>query len=279
MERSNLAVNNELPFSVLMCVYEHDNDDYFEQALKSITVDQTLKPSQIVLVVDGPVNKEKKVIIDRFSKIDEFELDVLMLPVNVGQGKALNAGLERCKYDYVARMDSDDISMPDRFEKQIKYLKMHPDVDVMSSFVKEFDGNHLSEVRVLPLTPKEINQFGKLRSPINHGACIYKKQKVLAVGAYSAYVQLQDYLLFVKMICAGFKLCNTDDIVLRVRMPGGYVKKGGFNYFKEEVSLAKEFYKMGYISRGGLFKNLIVRALPRLLPSALLGRLYILVLR
>ncbi|MBD3841918.1 MAG: glycosyltransferase [Campylobacterales bacterium] len=279
MEGFNVAVNNELPFSVLICVYEKDNDEYFEQALKSITIDQTLKPSQILLVVDGPINNEKRDIIERFSKLDGFTFDVLKLPVNVGQGKALNAGLDRCKYDYVARMDSDDISMPDRFERQIGYLKMHPEVDVMSSFVEEFDGFQLSKVRALPLTAKEIHRFGKLRSPINHGACIYKKEKVLAVGGYSSYVQLQDYLLFVKMICAGFTFSNTADIVLKVRMPGGYVKKSGLNYFKEEVNLAKDFYRMDYIGRVGIFRNILIRALPRLLPNALVDRLYNLFLR
>jgi len=76
------------------------------------------------------------------------------------------------------------------------------------------------------------------------------------------------------MICAGYTLHNTDDIVLKVRMPGGYVKKAGLPYFKEEVQLAKEFYKMGYIGVFGVLKNVLFRATPRLLSSRLINVVY-----
>lgn len=266
-------------FSVLMSVYKKDNDSYFEAALKSISIDQTLLPNQIVLVVDGPINIEKEIIINHYKSFAGFRFDILRLPCNVGQGMALNKGLEVVQFEYVARMDSDDISLPIRFERQIEYLNNNPEVDVLSSLVEEFDEDGHETIRSIPLGFNDVKKYAKLRSPVNHGACIYKKNKVIAVGGYDRYVQLQDYLLFVKMIVAGYKICNTNDVVLKVRLQDGYSRKSGLNYFMEEINLALEFYRLKFIGFFGLIRNLILRALPRLMPSYILDLMYRRILR
>lgn len=270
---------NKIPFSVLISVYAGDQDIYFEEALKSITIEQELKPTQVLLVVDGSINLEKNDIISKYQNIDNIQFDVIRLKENVGQGEALNTGLLKCKYNYVARMDSDDISLSSRFKVQMNYLEKNPSVDVLSSYVEEFNDEGLKTIRSLPIASEDIVRYGKSRSPINHGCCVFKKNRVLEVGGYSKYVQVQDYLLFAKMINLGCELRNIPDVLLRVRMPGGYGKKAGVPYFKEEVLLAIDFYKMGYIGLLGLFKNILVRAGPRLLNQRLINYIYKYVLR
>lgn len=265
-------------FSVLICVYQGDKDTYFDLALQSITLAQTLKPNQIVLVVDGPVSYEKNSIIAKYEQ--EYDcIDVLRLERNVGLVNALNEGLKRCKYDYVARMDSDDISTNERFEVQMNYLAKNSHIDVLSCYVREFNNNGLKMVRALPLRMSEIIRFSKFRSPINHGACIYKKSTVMRAGAYVEYSQLQDYELFVKLIVSGAVLENIPDILVMVRMDEGYNKKSGFVYFKEECSLALRFYKFDHIGWLGLIRNIIFRATPRLLPKFYINLIYKIFLR
>ena len=271
MDKTNVG---DRPFSVLMCVYEGDNDIYFEEALKSITQDQELKPSQVVLVVDGPISSGKEIIISKFTNIENIAFDVIKLQSNVGQGVALNKGLPLCRYNYVARMDSDDVSLSNRFKVQINYVYENPSVDVLSSYVEEFNSDGLKSLRKLPLNSSDISNYSKTRSPVNHGACVFKRDKVLSVGGYNTYVQVQDYLLFVNMIRAGCIIRNTDDILLKVRMPGGYGKKAGWLYFKEEVSLAADFYHMGHIGVIGLFRNILIRAIPRLFSQKIINYIY-----
>lgn len=112
-----------MKFSVLISVYKSDNPEHLETALKSIWDNQILKPDQIVLVQDGPVGDEIVNIINNFKAILDDKLSFLELSVNLGLARALNEGLRLCKYDLIARMDSDDICFPNRFEKQIAFLR------------------------------------------------------------------------------------------------------------------------------------------------------------
>lgn len=267
------------PFSVLMSVYVNDDDVFFDQAMTSILTDQTLKPTQVVLVVDGPVSDAKNTIIQQYKMLFPKILDVLQLKENLGQGPALNKGLMKCKHEYVARMDADDISLPDRFEKQMALVSQHPGVDVSSGFVDEFNQDDLGRIRQVPLEMDAILAFSKIRSPVNHGACVYKKSKVIASGGYNSFAQVQDYALFVAMICAGAQFKNQSDILARIRIYDHYARKAGLRYFREEMGLAWQFYTMGHLGVIGLIRFILLRAAPRLLGNRLVGFLYSRLLR
>lgn len=130
-------------FSVLMSVYGKDNPAYFKQALESVTINQTLRPTQAVIVLDGPVSEEIKTIITQVARnAADIEFTVVEKEKNGGLAAALNSGLAACKYDWVARMDADDISVPNRFEKQIAYLSQHPNVQVLGGYIREFEGDY-----------------------------------------------------------------------------------------------------------------------------------------
>lgn len=259
-------------FSVLITVYDKDNNEYFEEALKSITIDQVLKPDEIVLVVDGPVSKEKITIIKKFS--DMFNFKVIKLEKNIGQGMALNEGLKNCTYEYIARMDSDDISMSNRFLDQVEFLKNNPDVDILSSWIIEIDIKNNELIKKLPLSHYELVGYSKLRSPINHGVCFYKKSKVLDAGGYNDFVQMQDYYLFVKMICAGSKIANIDSLHLKARVYDHYARKSGLSYMREEFFLALTLLKIKHLNAFQFIKFLMVRIPPRMLGKRVVLFLY-----
>ena len=124
-----------LDFSVLLSVYWKENPDWLRLSLKSIWEDQSLKPAEIVLVKDGPLTDRLEAVISQFKQ--SAPLKIVPLSQNQGLGRALNEGLKFCSFDLVARMDTDDISKPDRFEKQIRFISQHPDISVVGSWVDE----------------------------------------------------------------------------------------------------------------------------------------------
>lgn len=272
--------NVSLPkFSVLMCVYINDNDEYFRVALESILHKQALLPDELVLVVDGPIDDKKEEIIDITCRnSDVKQVNIVRLEENVGLGAALNTGLNCCKYDYVARMDADDLSREDRFEKQLKFVHEYPEVSVMSGAVLEF-GFGDSKVRTVPTSYRGVIKYSRFRSPVNHGSCIYKKNDVIACGGYQSYSQLQDYDLFLTMIFNGYKIINVDDIFVDVRMEDNYLRKSGVKYFKEEVLFALSLKGRGYISSWQALNMIIVRGVPRVLGAKVTSYLYRHILR
>ena len=128
-----------MDFSVLMSVYYKENPEFLKRAFESIWDLQTLKPSQIVLVEDGPLSDGLYAEIKRQKELLKDKLTVVSLEKNVGLGVALAEGLKACKYDIVARMDGDDVADQDRFLTQIDFLKTNPDISIVGSYISEFE--------------------------------------------------------------------------------------------------------------------------------------------
>jgi glycosyltransferase involved in cell wall biosynthesis len=160
-------------FSVLMSIYYKEKPEYFDRAMKSIWDEQSVKPSEIVLVQDGPLNDELYESISNWQDKLGSMFKTVILEINVGLGDALNIGLENCNYDIVARMDTDDIAIKDRFEKQLKVFE-NSDIDICSSWVGEFDSDEkvIVSYRKIPEIHEEIVCFSKMRNAINHPAVI-----------------------------------------------------------------------------------------------------------
>ena len=234
---------DKIKFSVLMPVYHKENPIFFKQALESI-MQQTLMPDEIVIVKDGALTKELDNIIENYSLNYNDLFNIITLAQNVGPGKARNAGLQACKYNYIALMDSDDIANLARFEKQIGYLEKHPEIDCLGSNVTEFEGNqeNIISKKVVPITHEEIFKFGKWRSPMNNMTIIYKKDKVLEVGGYNSFNFGEDYLLFAKMLNVGMLFYNLEDCLVNARSGQRMLaKRVGWDKIKQEFLLFYEF--------------------------------------
>lgn len=255
-------------FSVLMSVYCKENPDFFSMSLNSI-FNQTVLPSEVVLVEDGPLTPELYNVVDIFVG-KHPEIKVVPLEKNGGLGAALNEGLKHCSYDLVARMDTDDVCKPNRFEKQLQLFENQPEVDVCSSWIDEFvdcTDNVISQ-RKLPETHEEILKYAKGRCPVNHPAVMYRKSKVLGVGGYQGFPE--DYFLWVKMLMNNSVFYNIQESLLWFRYSTDVIKRrGGLRYAKDDIKVQWSFYKLGFISFFAFFKNSIIRSFVRLMPNTL----------
>ena len=264
-----------IPFSVLMSVYQNDKAPDVSDALDSV-LRQTVKPDQIVLVLDGPVPDQLRSTIERYAD-ENGVLELVPLEENVGLGKALNAGLAYCRNEYVARMDSDDLSLPDRFEKQLSYLEAHPETDVLGGQIAEFDSAMEKElaVRSVPISMEEIAERMKTRNGMNHVTVMYRKSAVLAAGNYQHCPYFEDYYLWCRMIKAGYRFHNLDSVLVNVRTGEGmYQRRGGKAYNEAIKGFQKKILDLGMIGRGRYWINLAVRLSVANMPNALRGYLY-----
>lgn len=262
-------------FSVLLSVYYKERPVFLQECLDSILL-QTLPPSEIVIVKDGPLTKALDRVIDEY-KLKNSILRVVSLPVNQGLGKALNAGLPYCTYDVVARMDTDDIAKPDRFEKQMAYFECYPDVDVIGAWIDEFEGDpsHIVSVRKVPEKTKDIYDFAKWRNPVNHPVVAFRKKAVLEAGGYLHFPLFEDYYLWVRLLTKGVKFYNIQESLLYFRLSSGLFKRrGGWKYAIREFDFQNSIRKIGFISTSEFMANVWIRLVTRLLPNAFRKRVY-----
>ncbi len=270
-----MGTNNRIPFSVLIPVYYKENPVFLKRALKSIWKDQTLKPDEIVIVRDGPLTERLDQVIEQFAQ--KAPVKIVSLKKNAGLGKALAKGILACSHEFIARMDSDDISVPERFQKQLEYLWNNPEVDLLSSNIAEFSDNpkKIVSIRKVPSTHEEIVRFSRSRSPMNHMAVVFRKQAVLNAGNYKPFNSYEDYFLWVRMLMAGHQAANIDEELVLARTGNNMLaRRQGYAYFKQELKLQKEFYLAHFIHYETYLRNIMLRAVPRLLPLFFLAIIY-----
>lgn len=238
------------PYSVLMALYEKEKPEYLNLAIKSI-LEQTLKPDEIVIVKDGKISSELQKVLEHYSEDYPEVFHMVGYEENRGLGFALNYGLRYCRNELVARMDTDDISKPDRCMKQVKAFEKHPDYSIIGSAVDEFYGtiDNITGRRVVPSNHKEIYQFAKRRSAFNHPSVMYKKSKVLEFGGYSSLRRNQDVDLFGRMLYGGCKASNFKESLLWFRSDENLAKRRkSWENTWSYIDTIRRFWKMGYSS-------------------------------
>lgn len=259
-------------FSVLLSVYMKEKPAFLQQSLDSI-FDQTVQPAQVVLVEDGPLTPELDAIIKNYSS-KYPELEIVPLSKNRGLGLALAEGISHCKYDIVARMDTDDIARKDRFELQLKEFENNPQLDICGSHMLEFedDVENIVTKRCVPLTDKDIKQYQKRRDGLNHVTVMFKKSSVLEAGNYQDCPLMEDTLLWVNMFKNGATAMNIDDYLVNVRIGKDmYERRGGWVYYKKYKQARKRVYDTGYISWWDYKYTLLVQFIVALMPNKVRG--------
>jgi len=240
-----------MDFSVLMSVYIKESPEFLEKSLESVLITQTLTPSDVVLVKDGPLTNELEDVIKKFKSEFPNQLNVIGLEKNLGLGKALNIGLENCKYDLVARMDSDDISVEHRFETQLRYFEENHTLDVVGGNIIEFYDFPSQPVaeRKVPSTMQEIVEMMKRRNPMNHVSVMFKKSAVLRAGGYKHLPYLEDYYLWVRMVETNCLMINIDDTLVYVRTGAEmYKRRGNKEYIRGWYTLQQKMKAMGNVN-------------------------------
>lgn len=269
-----------MKFSVLLSVYSKEQATYLHQSLESI-FQQTLLPTEVILIEDGPLTKELNDVIGEYVK-KYPELKIISLSENQGLGRALNEGLKYCSYDLVARMDTDDIAKPNRFERQIQIFQERPELDVVGAWIDEFEENvsNVISTRKLPEIHKDICSFAKERNPINHPVVMFRKKIVLAAGGYQHLPLFEDYYLWIRMLQNGAKFYNVQESLLYFRFsPAMFERRGGMKYIIYECRFQYIIKNLKFISFFQFLKNILARSVMRVLPNSLRTVLYKRILR
>lgn len=260
-------------FSVLMSIYHKENPEFFIQCMDSI-LNQTLKPNEIVIVKDGPLTEELDKLIDQYVEQDKDLYRIVPLENNVGLGLALAEGVLHCSNELIARMDTDDISRQDRFEKLVAEFEADDELDICGSHILEFedDIDNIVAKRVVPLEDQEIKKYQKRRDAFNHVSVMFKKSAVLRAGNYQSCMLMEDTYLWVNMFVAGAKAKNIDDFLVYVRIGKDmFARRGGLAYYKKYKQGRKKVRQTGYIGWWDYYYTLIVQFAVAIMPNKLRG--------
>lgn len=237
-------------YSVLMSLYVKEKAEYLRMAIDSM-IHQTIAPDEIVIVEDGALNNELYGVIEEYMKKYPDLIRIVVNEKNLGLGLALNEGLKVCRNELVARMDTDDISKPDRCEKQLALFDRKKELSIVGAFVDEFhtSPNEITSVRIVPQKHEDIYRFAKRRSAFNHPTVMYKKSKVLEHGGYADLRRNQDVDLFGRMLFSGCIAENIGESLLYFRCNDALAKRRkSWENTKSYINTIKKFHEMGYAS-------------------------------
>ena len=254
-----------------MSVYVKEQAEYLRAAMNSIW-NQTVPTDDFVLVCDGALNAELNSVIDEMEEAHPGLLQVLRLESNVGLGNALNTGIKYCRHELVARMDSDDISRPERCEKQLRVFAEHPDVSICSGIVEEFTESvtQVTASRVLPETSDEIAAFARTRTPFHHPCVMYKKSAVENAGGYQDFYLLEDYYLWIRMLQNGCRGYNLQEPLLWMRAGSEmYKRRSGWKYARSQQRLFRYMKQTGFIDTKQYVKSTGIRTCSSMAPNRL----------
>lgn len=271
----------DLKYSVLMSVYIKEKPEYLEASILSM-LNQTYKPSEFVIVEDGPLTQDLENVINKYCNENKNLFKVVKLEKNMGLGPALRRGVEECSYDWIARIDSDDISVPERCEKQFNRIKENPKIDLIGSNHIEFidDIDNIQSYKNLPITNEEIQKYSRRRNPFSHSVMLLKKEKVLQAGNYREYYYLEDYDLWVRMIESGCYCENIDEYLSYVRVSKDlYKRRGGMKYLKSILKFKKELFQRGFYSLKDYLISSGTHIVVCLMPNSLRDIIYRKILR
>lgn len=265
-----------MSISVLMAVYHSDKAAFLDVAIRSVWADQTLKPVEIVLVEDGPMPDELHLIIDRWKGLLGNKLVVLINEKNLGLTKSLNRGLEVASGDLIARMDSDDISEPNRFERQLKYLIEHPEIDIVGGSLREFNEDCRNlRVRHYPQTHEDAVKYICKASPLAHPTVMMRRRIFDNGLRYNEkYRMSQDIALWFDALIAGYKIANVPEVTINFRSTGDVFKR------RSRIKAWNEFkiYMNGIYRMNGLltlkYRYPIARLIFRMMPPRIVKAVY-----
>lgn len=237
-------------FSVLMSVYKNDSPEQFDASLESMLT-QTYKASEILLIVDGPVGEPLKKIIFKYHDLFQSsgtEFNVHHNQENIGLALSLKEGLELTKFNIVARMDSDDICHPQRFEKQISFMSQYDYVYTSSrefiSYVGDLEQGNIA------LDPARVGKILNYRNPIVHPSLMFNKKKILNLGGYRDFKFFEDYDLHIRVFNSNINIISIVEPLIFVRIGSGYSnRRHGFSYFKLGLSHKVKWFKEGNLNR------------------------------
>ncbi|MCL2190066.1 MAG: glycosyltransferase [Defluviitaleaceae bacterium] len=260
--------------SLLLCTYIKDNPQHLKQSLESINAQTTL-PVQLIIVKDGPLTEALEGVINSFTFANE--VTIVALPQNKTLGLARAAGVIAAKHMWVALMDSDDMCLPDRLQKQVEMLTNNPDLGIIGGQIMEYDdipGQALS-VRSVPTDHEAICKYARRRNPFNAMTVMFNRKKAIEAGNFRLLSGFEDYDLWARMMAKGAMCANHPDVLVHARIGNGlYARRKGLCYIRSELRMQQILYRLKIISKFDYIRNIITRIPVRLLPHAGLAAVY-----
>lgn len=256
---------------MLMSLYIKEKTQYAEECFQSL-INQTVPADEWVIVEDGPLTDEMYALLDDYQQRYPGLIKRVPLEKNQGLGLALRAGVEQCSYELIARMDTDDISREDRFEKQLQVFASDPTIDICGSHIIEFDGtvDNVLARRDVPLSHEEIYRYQKTRSAFNHVTVMFKKSSVLSAGNYEDCLLMEDDMLWTRMLLNGARGMNIDDYLVYVRTGTAMIeRRGGMDYFRKYRNGKRMILNTGFIGMGDYLRAIIPQLAVCLMPKKL----------
>ena len=264
-------------YSVLMSVYMKENPEYFEQSVNSV-LEQSYFPDQIVLVCDGPLTDELNQAIDQFSEKYPDLFCIVRLDENQGLGIALAKGLQYCRNELVARMDTDDLCVYGRFEAQVKTMMGNPELSVLGCQIHEFENTpeYITGAREVPLSHEDILKRAAFRNPMNHMSVMFRKSHVIACGNYRSAVGYEDYDLWARMLAKGYLFRNLNQCFCLVRAGSALQKRrGGWQYFINGKKMMDTLKDLQLVNEIQYVKGVCIRFVGNVLvPDTVRGYLF-----
>lgn len=235
-------------FSVLMSVYAREKSGYLKEALESI-ISQTLPPDEIVLIEDGPLTVELEGVIEDYKRKYPY-LHTFRFEKNVQLGRALAKGVELCANELIARMDTDDIAVLDRFEQQYTYMMEHSEIAVCGGWMEEFnDSGTYLKVKRMPEHGADLYCYAKYRNPLNHMTVMFRKSAVIDAGNYCHFPYLEDYHLWSRILVKQGQICNVPKVLVRMRNNDNvYERRGGISYCGQYLRLRNLQKRIGLLN-------------------------------
>lgn len=268
-----ISNNKHQPFSVLMSVYRNDKREFVEETVKSIWERQTLKPDEVVIIVDGPISDALSNYLHELSSIKTIK--VFWQEENQGLGKTMAYGVLQCNNELIARMDSDDIALPYRFQKQIDYITEHPEISIVGGQISEFidSPDNIVSYRRVPIGSDDCQKYYRDRDPLNHMTVMFRRSDIIAAGNYQHWHLDEDTYLWGRVLKKGFRIANLPDVLVNVRTGRDmYARRGGWKYFKSDAAILKWKRNNGFIGWGRYAYNYMVRfGVQVLMPNKLRG--------
>ncbi len=260
--------------SVLISVYNKENAQFLNESFESL-YNQTRPAEEIICIKDGELSAELNQVLEKWKRL--LPLKVYGYEKNMGLAYALSFGIQYCSGDYIVRMDSDDISVKDRIEKQVEFINANPDVVLFSSYISEFfdDPDKINYIKELPIKHEDIFKYSLKRNPFNHMAVCFNKKAIIASGGYQDVPFFEDYDLWVRVLRKNYLTANIPEVLVKARIGNDMVgRRHGLSYAKKELFFLKRQYQSGYITKCQYFKLFFLRIPIRLLPKKMLSIIY-----
>lgn len=268
-------------YSVLMSVYAQEKAPYLQEAIESI-LNQTIPPEEFIIMKDGKLTEELDLLIEQYQNEYKNLFHIIENQENLGLGRTLAIGVETCKNEYIARMDSDDVATKERCEKEIKILNENAQIDVVGSITAEFN-KQIDDIicyRRVPEENSQIYQFAKKRNPCVHSSIMMRKSKVLSAGNYRDYLYFEDYDLWIRMMKNGYHFYNIQEVLVYMRTDKNFYKRrGGLHYLKRMLKFKTEQYKNGFYTRKDYITTVGIHTIVCLLPNKVRKFIYLNFLR